>query len=96
MGLQVRKLHQGSTPAVSLTLTDQDGNAIDWTAGTLSALLTPTSGTAITIQGTNTNANSGIGVVTLSAATLSSRIRRISNAVPARPTRFLWEGIGIS
>lgn len=72
MGLVVRKLHNGSTTAVTLTLKDQDGNNISLAGGTLSALLTPSSGTATLTSGALTTSASGIGTITLSAGTLSS------------------------
>lgn len=72
MGLLVRRLRNGSTTAATLTLTDQDGNNISLASGTLSCLLTPTSGASLLTSGLLTTSASGIGTITISAATLSN------------------------
>lgn len=72
MRLLVRRLRNGSTTAATLTLTDQDGNNISLASGTLSCLLTPTSGASLLTSGLLTASASGIGTITISAGTLSN------------------------
>ena len=79
MGLQVTKLHTGGTTSITLTLKDQDGNSISWSGGTLSCMLTPTSGTATATSGAHVSG--AIGTVTISASTLSA-LGLLSASVP--------------